>query len=198
MGLDLMYIEGQTPIDEEEKDDLLIKTISTRSELDEFEQYNIEKAVEWSLKREFKMDTVLSEQFILEVHKRMFGEVWKWAGSVRKTNKNIGVDKSQVLIRLKCLLNDCRYWIEHSTFDKDEIAIRFKHQLVSIHIFANGNGRHSRLCADILISKVFNKPVFTWGRENLSGMGKARKDYLNAIHDADNGNISALILFARS
>jgi len=46
MGLKLEYIEGQTPIDEDEKEGLLIRTISTRGELDEFEQANIQQAIE--------------------------------------------------------------------------------------------------------------------------------------------------------
>ena len=93
MGLKLNYINGQTPISEEEKEDLLIKTISTRNELDEFEQQNIESAIEWTLKQNFSIDKILTIDFILEVHKRMFNKIWEWAGTFRKTNKNIGVDK---------------------------------------------------------------------------------------------------------
>ncbi len=125
MGLDLTYIDGQTPIDEDEKEGLLIKTISTRSELDEFEQYNIEKAVQWTLKNKFKMEKILQEDFILELHKRMYNEVWKWAGHFRKTNKNIGVDKYQIAIELRNLLDDCRYWITDRIFNEDDISIRF-------------------------------------------------------------------------
>ena len=128
----------------------------------------------------------------------MFNDVWKWAGTFRKTNKNIGVDKSQISTQLIILINDCKYWIENNTFDSDEIAIRFKHRLVSIHLFSNGNGRHSRLCADILISNVFNKPVFPWGGSNISNRIGVRKKYLEAIYRADNDEFDLLIEFARS
>lgn len=198
MGLDLEYIKGQTPIEEEEQEALKIKTISTRGELDEFEQANIENAVEWSLRNKYTYDQILEVGFIRTVHRRMFSEVWGWAGVFRKTNKNIGVDKHQVEQELVMLLDDCRFWIENDVYTEDEIAIRFKHRLVRIHLFANGNGRHSRLCADILISHVFKKNVFTWGRSNLTNKGEARHRYLKAIYKADEGDIGPLLAFARS
>jgi Fic-DOC domain mobile mystery protein B len=198
MGLKLEYIEGQTPLDEDEKEGLLVKTISTRGELDEFEQANIQQAIEWTLKNNFTKGEILKEDFVLLVHKKMFEEVWYWAGSVRKTNKNIGVDKFQISTELKILFDNYTYWIDNKTFSPDEIAIRFSHRLVKIHVFPNGNGRHSRLMADILISNLFNKPVFTWGRTDLSKGGGVRKKYLEAIYDADKGNLQPLIDFART
>ncbi|NDF98435.1 MAG: mobile mystery protein B, partial [Chitinophagia bacterium] len=167
MGLDVDYIDGQTPLDEDEKDGLLINTIATRGELDEFEQQNIEEAVQWTLERSFKPDTIFTEDFVRMVHKRMYANVWKWAGAFRNTNKNIGTDKWQISAELRTLLDDVRYWHQHSVYSADEIALRFKHRLVSIHCFANGNGRHSRLMADIIIEKIYRKPVFTWGTTNL-------------------------------
>ena len=198
MGLKLEYIDGQTPLDEDEKEGLLIKTISSRGELNEFEQINIQQAIEWTLKNKFALDKILTEEFILLVHKKMFDEVWKWAGSKRKSNKNIGVDKYQISIEMKNLIGDCKYWIEHNTFLPDEIAIRFSHRLVKIHVFPNGNGRHSRLIADILISHHFNKPVFTWGKSDLSKKGDIRKKYLEAIYNGDKGLLQPLIDFSRT
>lgn len=198
MGLDLKYIDGQTPLDEDEKDGLLIKTISTREELDEFEQLNIEKAVEWTIARKFTSDHLLTEQFVKELHQRMFGDTWKWAGKFRKSNKNIGVDKYLISVELRELLNDCKYWIEHNIYPEDEIAIRFKLRLVNIHCFSNGNGRHSRLMADLIINKIFNKPYFTWSSNNFIKKGEARSNYLKAIKEGDKGNIQPLIEFAKS
>ncbi len=198
MGLDLEYIDGQTPIDEEEKEGLLIPTIATRSELDEFEQQNIEQAVQWAMGRSFKWDKVFTEEFVRMLHRRMYANVWAWAGEFRKTNKNIGIDKWQIPAELKYLLDDVRYWTENNTYSPDEIAVRFKHRLVSIHSFANGNGRHSRLMADIIIEKIYKLPVFTWGAANLSGEGEARSAYLRAIKAADKGDYSQLLAFARS
>lgn len=198
MGLDLEYIDSQTPLDEEEKEGLLIPTIATRGELDEFEQQNIEQAVQWTLGRSFKPDTIFSENFVRMVHKRMYADVWAWAGEFRKTNKNIGIDKWQIASELRYLLDDVRYWHENNTYPPDEIAVRFKHRIVSIHCFANGNGRHSRLIADIIIEKIYKLSVFTWGAANLTNASDARAAYLRALKAADKGNYSLLLTFARS
>jgi Fic-DOC domain mobile mystery protein B len=197
MGLDLDYADGQTPIDEDEREGLLIKTISTLAELNEFEQLNVEKAVEWTMKSNLTTDKILTEKFVLDLHKRMFGDVWKWAGSFRTSDKNIGVDKYQIGIELKNLFDDCKYWIEQKLFPEDEIAVRFSHRIVVIHPFPNGNGRHSRLLGDILISNVLGKPHFTWGSTDLLKPGEARKEYLEALRAADNQEYEPLIEFAR-
>lgn len=198
MGLDLYYIDGQTPLDEEEKDGLLIPTIATRIELDEFEQQNIEQAVQWTLSRSFKPDAVFSEEFLKALHKRMYGNVWAWAGEFRKTNKNIGVDKWQIPTELRTLLDDLKFWYANNTYSPDECTIRFKQRLVSIHCFPNGNGRHSRLIADIVIEKIYKYPVFSWGAANLSNEGDSRAAYIKAVKTADKGDYSLLLNFARS
>jgi Fic-DOC domain mobile mystery protein B len=198
MGLDFDYIEGQTPLEEEEINDLLIPIIATRDELDEFEQQNIEEAIQWTMGRSFKADSIFNEEFICRVHTRMYGEVWSWAGKFRRTNKNIGVDWWVISQELKYLLDDTIYWYKHETYPPDEIAIRFKHRLVSIHCFSNGNGRHSRLIGDIIIEKIFKKPIFSWGASNLTKEGDARKAYLTAVKSADNGDYIPLLEFARS
>ena len=190
MGLNLEYKDGQTPLNEDEKKGLLINTISTHGELDEHEQLNIEKAVEWTIQTKFKQNKILTEQFIKNLHKQMFGSVWAWAGEFRKSEKNIGIE-------LKYLLDDTNYWIDNKTFPPDEIAIRFKHRLVNIHCFANGNGRHSRLMADIIIESVFDKDLFSWNHSNMVKADETRKKYIDAIKEADNGNINPLLDFAR-
>ena len=198
MGLDFDSIDGQTPIEEEEKEGLLIPTIATRGELDEFEQQNIEQAVQWTLGRAFKPELIFTEEFIRTVHKRMYADVWAWAGEFRKTNKNIGVDIWQIPSNLKYLLDDAQYWYKNNTYPPDEMAVRFKHRLVSIHCFPNGNGRHSRLMADIIIEKLYKQPVFSWGAAKLSSEGDSRKAYLKAVKIADQGDYSLLLAFARS
>ncbi len=198
MGLDLDNINGQTPIDEDEKDGLLIPTISTRADLDEYEQENIEEAIQWLHTRALKSGILFTEKFIKGLHRRMYGSVWRWAGTFRTSNKNLGVHPTQITVALKTLLDDAAYWTEKSTYPPDEIAIRFKHRLVSIHCFPNGNGRHSRLMADIIVGKIFKEPVFTWGEKNLINPGESRTVYLAAVKAADSGNYKPLLSFARS
>ena len=197
MGLDLKYIDGQTPLSEEEKEGLLIKSITTRGELDELEQLNIEKAVAWTLNNKFSKEKILSEDFIRLVHKKMLGDVWKWAGKYRKSEKNIGVDWIKIGTELRLLIDDAKYWIENDTYPSDEFAIRFKHRLVNIHCFPNGNGRHSRLMADIIIESVFGMNVFSWSNSSLVKPDNTRKEYINSIRKADNGMIDGLLKFAR-
>jgi len=198
MGLDLSYQEGQTPLDEADKEDLKIKSITLQKELDEFEQLNIEKAVEWTIHSNFKPEKILTEKFIKDVHKKMYGDVWKWAGNFRVTDKNIGVQWTQIAIALKTLLDDTIYWIANETYPPEEISIRFKHRIVAIHCFPNGNGRHSRMMADILMESIFGKQVFSWHAFNMENADKTRKNYIAALRDADNGNINPLIEFAKN
>jgi Fic-DOC domain mobile mystery protein B len=198
MGLNLSYVAGQTPLDEDEKNGLLIPTIASRQELDEFEQQNIEEAMMWVFNKSFKAEFVLNEKFICSLHKRMYQHVWSWAGKFRKTDKNLGIDKWQIPMELKTLCEDTLYWINHQTYNTDEIALRFKHRLVSIHCFSNGNGRHSRLMADMLINKVFQEPIFTWGSSQLVREDDTRKNYLKALKSADRGEFHQLLMFARS
>ena len=197
MGLNLEYINGQTPLDEDEKDGLLIQTISTRAELDEFEQQNIEEAFQWVLGRSFKPESIFTENFIKNLHKRMYNNVWSWAGVFRKSDKNLGIDKWQIPAAVKTLCDDALYWVKNETYPPDEVALRFKHRIVSIHCFPNGNGRHSRLIADIIIDKVYKQDMFTWGSNDLVKKGVSRTKYLEAVKEADKGNINKLLNFAR-
>ncbi|HUB62346.1 MAG TPA: mobile mystery protein B [Puia sp.] len=191
--------EGQTPIDTDEKEGLLIYSITTRQELDELEQRNIGQAIRWILERrkKFTVAEVLTAEFVRELHNRMFGDTWRWAGKFRMTDKNLGVDKFQITVSLHTLLEDCKYWIENRTYGNDEIAIRLKHRIVSIHCFPNGNGRHSRLMADIMIEKVLGEEVFSWGGKTLTNPAGSRTRYLAALKAADQGRYKPLIEFSR-
>ncbi len=198
MGLKFDYKPGQTPLDEDEIEGLLLKTITTQEELDQFEQQNIEKGILWSINQKPKAADVLSEAFIKKLHLRMFGEVWRWAGKFRQTNKNIGSDWPRIAVDLKQLLEDMAYRIEQTTFDPDDLIIRFKHRLVCIHCFPNGNGRHSRIMADILAEKLLKIDPYTWGRHDIVKAGETRQKYIAALRRADRGDFGPLIEFARS
>jgi Fic-DOC domain mobile mystery protein B len=199
MGLKLDYNDGQTPLDPEEREGLLIKTITTHQELDEFEQLNIEKALQKYLFRyKPKQEEILSEKFVFNLHKEMFGDVWRWSGKYRKSNKNIGVDRFHIATQFHQLIDDCKYWIVNKVMEDDEICIQFKHRLVAIHLFSNGNGRHSRLMADIMRKHIFKKPFFTWGKTNLVNEGDVRAAYIKALKEADKGDIKPLLTFSNS
>ncbi|MEB3799603.1 mobile mystery protein B [Flavobacterium columnare] len=198
MGLTIDYINGQTPLSEEEMEGLKIPSVTTRKELDEFEQLNIEKAIEWTLRARLKPEQLFSEKFIKDLHKKMYGDVWKWAGNFRNSEKNIGIKSYMVTMALKQLLDDALFWYQNNTYPQDEMAIRFKHRLVSIHCFPNGNGRHSRLIADLIVTKLYNANYFTWGKSNLVQANETRTNYIKALKEADNQNYKLLIEFAKS
>jgi Fic-DOC domain mobile mystery protein B len=188
---------GQTPIDAAEADGL-IPPLTTQGELDEWEEQNIIAGGNWAFsKRVLSKCEPLSEEYLLQLHEKMFNETWKWAGQIRTRDKNIGVPFYTIRTRLRELLDDARYWQEQKTFPFDEFAMRFHHRLVQIHLFLNGNGRHARLVADVLAKKN-GEPEFSWGRVNLARPGEARAAYLAAIHSADAGDYQPLINFSRS
>jgi Fic-DOC domain mobile mystery protein B len=184
--------DDATPLTAEERNGLIPTYITTRGELNELEQKNIAEADQWAFARKRK---VLEEKFLLGLHHRMFKSVWRWAGRYRTSEKNIGIAAHRVQTELWQIIDDVRYWIE--TYTPDEIAIRFHHRLVLIHPFANGNGRWSRLTADLLIVQL-GGTRFTWGRANLQTATDVRRAYIDALHAADNHDLAPLIGFARS
>ncbi|MBL7983115.1 MAG: mobile mystery protein B [Flavobacteriales bacterium] len=195
MGLTWEFIGGETPLDHDEIEGLRIPFVTTRAELDEHEQANIQRARIWLNTRKPKVKDILTDTFIKRLHTEMYNEVWKWAGQFRRTEKNIGVDPVRIATDLRQLLDDARYWVEHASYPPDELAIRVKHRIVCIHCFVNGNGRHSRLLADVLVYAL-GQPIFTWGA--YSEMPDVRERYFEALRKADRGNMKPLIAFARS
>ncbi len=194
--INLEYPEGATPIDPDEASELLLTHITTREELDRWEQDNIIEALAWLEKT--KPKDILNETFIRKLHKQMFGNVWKWAGKFRQSDKNIGGQWWQISTDLKDLCDDSRLWVDSRNEPSDEIAVRFHHRLVSIHPFPNGNGRHARLMADLLLENILDHPRFTWGSANLSNASDTRQRYIAALRAADGYNYQPLLEFARS
>lgn len=193
---DFDYPEGATPIDPDEAGGLLLTHITTRGELDRWEQDNIVEALTW-LDRTVPT-VILNEQFVKELHRRMFANVWKWAGHFRRTDRNIGCPWHQISMVLSNLCDDAVLWIELQEYPPDEIAIRFHHRLVLIHPFPNGNGRHARLMTDLLLEHILNCSRFTWGSEDLSRGGDTRQRYIAALHAADKYNYEPLRKFVRT
>lgn len=186
--------EAATPLAPDERRQLIPTYITTRAQLNEAEQIGISEADAWAFAR--RRD-VLSETFLPGLHRRMFGKVWRWAGTFRSTERNIGVDACRIGIELRTLLDDVRYWIEGQTYAPDEIAVRFHHRLVWIHPFANGNGRHARIAADLL-AIALGRPRFAWGSASLVEAATTRAQYVAALKAADAHDIAPLLAFARS
>lgn len=193
------YPAGATPLDPNEMDGLIPDYITTQGELNELERANILEATAWAHGR--KHSDYLNATFAMDLHKRMFGQVWRWAGTPRKTNKTIGVFKERIGEELAQLFGDAKYWIENQTFEWAELGARVHHRLVWIHVFANGNGRHARLFTEILLQSNAQEP-FSWGMRSTSGVfeaeGALRETYVSALKKADAGDFSDLCKFVRT
>lgn len=194
MPINLDYAPGATPLDADELASLIPGHITTQGELNEWEQLNIVQGDTWARKQRKE---ILDEGFLRRLHQQMFGETWRWAGSFRKSDKNIGVDWLQIGVELKKLLDDVRFQVANGSLPLDEIAVRFHHRLVAIHPFPNGNGRHARLIADLLIERL-GRPRFTWGSVSLPDANETRQRYIAALQAADARDIAPLLAFARS
>jgi Fic-DOC domain mobile mystery protein B len=196
---DLLEFEpGATPLAPDDLADLIPTHVSTRGHLNGVEQENILKADRWAFSRRRRdTSTLLSENYVRTLHKRMFGDVWRWAGAFRIRETNIGVDPRQIPMDLRSLLDDARGWIELNSYERDEFAVRFSHRIVSIHPFRNGNGRHSRMIADALVVSRGGER-FTWGSAALDSEGGTRTRYIAALRAADDCDIAPLLAFARS
>ncbi len=193
--MEFKYPAGATPIDPDEAEGLLLTHITTLGELNRWELDNILAAKAW-LEKTGPTD-ILNEKFIKALHRRMFGNVWKWAGQYRQSDKNIGGSWYQVPMSLRNLCDDTTVWIELMDESPDLIAVRFHHRLVSVHPFPHGNGRHAREMTNLLLKNILNHSEFTWGRESLSEPGRMRKQYIESLHAADEGNYEPLLRFVR-
>lgn len=183
-----------TPLTPEERRELIPAHIAYRSELNEAEQENIARAQDWALGRRRDL---LNEKFIKDLHRHMLGDVWRWAGKFRTSERNLGIAYYKIPAALRQLLDDTNAWIEYKTYPPDEIAVRFHQRLVQIHSFPNGNGRHARLMADLLVMKLGGEQ-FSWGRASLRDASDVRQRYVAALQAADNHDIGPLLAFARS
>ena len=190
------YPPGATPLTPEEEEGLIPRHITLRAELNELEHANIVEAETW-LQNRRRSRSVKESAFLKELHRRMFGQVWKWAGEYRKTDRNLGVHWPEISHKTEALCRDVDYWCKDRIFPPDELAIRFHHKLVWIHCYPNGNGRHARLAADLLVSELGGRR-FTWGSANLDASGDVRRRYIDSLHCADENDFEPLLAFARS
>ena len=195
--------EGATPLESDDVAGLIPTWAATREDLNAAEQANVLKAVQWASSRRgpHSLDKILTEKIVKDLHRRMFGDVWKWAGEFRRHATNIGTDWPHIPMQLHDLLADVIIQtadLKKLPWPSDELAARFHHRLVLIHPFPNGNGRHARLAADLLIAAL-GEPYFTWGTEDLGASGGARRAYLDALRHADRTqDFAPLVAFARS
>ena len=193
--MNLDYPPGATPLDPDEAAGLIPSHIANHGQLNEWEMVNILEGERWAFGRKHK--DLLTSEFICRLHRRMFGNTWRWAGTFRSTEKNIGIEPARIQPALRDLCEDVKTQLEFKSYPLDEITARFSHRLVAVHPFANGNGRLSRTAADLLLVQ-HGAPRFSWGAGNLAADGDVRQRYLTALRAADGWDYAPLLAFVRS
>jgi Fic-DOC domain mobile mystery protein B len=190
---------GSTPLTPDDFAGLLPTWLATQRDLNQAEQANIERAVRWAFtgRRPVKgVDDLLTVTFSAELHKRMFGDVWRWAGQHRKVQTNIGVDAHLISPSMKQTFDDARFWTERRTYPVEEIAVRLHHRLVAIHPYPNGNGRQTRMLADVYLDVLGENRLSWGGGGDLIQQTDQRDEYLAALRSADAQDIAPLLQFA--
>lgn len=186
--------EGATSLELEEFEGLRQTHVTTRDELNQLEQENIRSGLDWLARS--RNTNILTEGFMRKLHEKLFGDIWCWAGTYRTTMKNIGVDPNQIGERMRIFLDDAKYWSEHRVFAPLEAAARFHHQLVQIHCFPNGNGRHARIAADHYLKLYYGHQPIDWsGGQDLTINNQRRSEYISALREADQHNYAPLLAF---
>jgi Fic-DOC domain mobile mystery protein B len=189
------YPSGATPLDPDEAQGLIPRHITLQAQLNEWEAANILEAEQWAFGRLRREPPDVD--FLRRLHRRMIDRTWRWAGSFRSSGKNLGVAAWDIQPALRNVCADVALQLEQPAMPLDEIAARYAHRLVSIHPFPNGNGRWSRLAADVLLAGQ-GAARFTWGLATPESIANARDRYLAALRAADQHDVRALIDFARS
>ena len=187
---------GATPLEADDFDQLIPTDIATRAELNAAERDNIVDARIWAFTQQPITDVqqLFETPTVDEIHRRMFGDVWKWAGKRRTRATTIGVAPAQIVTHLKDALDDAKYWKDNAPFDPVETAVRIHHRLVFVHPYVNGNGRHARLVADLYLRLVTGSTL-KWGPDE-SEPSDSRAAYIAALRKADDGDYSQLITYA--
>lgn len=193
MGIEFEWPEGATPIDADEAVGL-IPSLSTQAELNIFEAIDIGEAMNWAFGNKRFLRMLLTEEALRRLHRKMFERTWKWAGTYRRTEKNIGVEPYRIAVEVRNLLADVECWLQYGSYSAPEIAARFHHRLAEIHPFPNGNGRHARFATDLLCQRQ-GWPLSIWGASDLVQAGDVRAEYMRALRLADARDFEPLIAF---
>ena len=191
---------GATPLEPEDLEGLIPDFVATRADLNVVEFENITKALPWALRQARLLGTegILAYGFMMDLHSHMFGDVWTWAGTPRRRETSIGVARQVVPFQSMHALDDAKYWHAEEVFAPDDLAARIHCRLVSIHPFVNGNGRCTRLMADLYLTAIGSRP-FSWGGTNLDVDGSGRQEYIAAlVKAAHSDDYADLVQFARA
>lgn len=191
--------EGATPLSPDDMLGLKFKHVETREQLNELEAANILQGQIWARKLKVRtLESIFDRDFIAELHRALFGDVWDWAGDFRLRELNIGVDPLNIPVELHNFLEDAKCWIEFNHYDHLELSARIQHRLVKIHPFVNGNGRHSRIFTDIVRVFLLKEKPMKWAEAKLENMTTERAAYISGLRKADGGDFTEFVEYLRN
>lgn len=191
--------EGATPLSPDDMAGLKHRHVETREQLNELEAANIAQGQMWASQlKNPTLESIFDRDFVINLHKALFGEVWEWAGTFRMRELNIGVDPRNITTDLHNFLEDAKCWIEFNHFDNLELSARIQHRLVQIHPFVNGNGRHSRIFTDIVRIYLLDEKPMKWANVRLEDMSEERSVYISGLRKADAGDFTEFTEYLRS
>lgn len=161
---------GETPLPHDELSALLpeaavvLGAAATRADV-----YDLEQALQAHLEDEIMLaaidgslplDELLTDHFVRDLHSRLYGPVWEWAGKLRRLELNIGVAPERIAVELRESLETIAYRWEHTEdWSAHELGIAVHAELVRIHPFVDGNGRATRFLADLVFAAAQDPTV---------------------------------------
>lgn len=183
---------GATPVDD--SSGLKLLWVKTRDQLNEVEADHILKASSSYFSRRQFPSKWFNEPNLKKIHREMFKLIWDWAGIYYVGPlRNIGIRSQHIPTQVRELCADVLFWLTETTnltFLEQSAYIHFR--LAQIHPFPNGNGRHARLVADLYLHSLYGERPH-WPENILVADSSPRKEYIESLKSADQGDYSPLI-----
>ena len=188
--------DANTPLSDSDLEGLIPSWVASRADLNEVEAANVALGYDWLFGQQLSISDITDIEFVRELHRQMFKDVWEWAGRFRTRDLNIGISWFDITEATRQLVDNFAIRLG-APDDADTECIDFHHQLVRIHPFINGNGRHGRAMADAA-AVALGRPPFTWGGRSIVAADATRAAYIAALRSADQGDLVPLNEFART
>ena len=152
---------GETPIPGDELAALVPHVIDTlAAPITRADIYDLESAVlqdvtetqlAAALDGSLTLDDLLNDYFLRDLHTQLYGDIWMWAGRWRQYEVNIGVAPEHIAVELRSAMGNIGYrWERAADWTPRELGVAVHAEAVRVHPFTDGNGRTTRLLADLV------------------------------------------------
>ncbi len=152
---------GETPVDDDEAQALTPEILEQLGQsVSKADIFAIEQAIEAEvtantvvkiIEGDLGLSDLLADFFIRDLHRQLYGDIWTWAGKYRQRELNIGIAPESIAAELRTSLQNMLYRFEHTAdWDARQFGIAVHAETVRIHPFTDGNGRTTRLLANLI------------------------------------------------